>query len=715
MSYRCLEPLSSLYSSIEGAPVGRGGRPQEEEEEDDDDEEEMLESLSLDLKERQEGEVEKPKKRVLLQQPPPTIALVYTLFIYLSQAFVSALTVEKKTINRIFHDRCKPLLKEIVAQGDHIERIMSTFVRRMILEIIARDDRGVKFKQILRELEELYLIEKRGDNEIPLYRGRNDFSNLDKIHLLAGEITRDSLLFYTEPEKDEFHKKCAATKKRGRRPTSESAVVPNRLNTIKSAYILSKKKLPPITYDERDGLYYLGYPEDYPDKVVQEKEDEIPIVGMNGQHPVDCYPIFVKTLQVWNDCIPRANNHGWYLEKLYRAVRCLSSKQWPMRGLVRSLLNAECIFERRKIRIERLPVGDNPYYCAYSGKPIEVGEEVWHIRILLHSGRRHMEWYRKDYKPTIPNTSSLYTGSIKCYLIKSRIVSQNSIFYSDFDPAYKALFAREFNPPKASLPDPFIKKQEPQPQTQLQLPANRAFSLNTLWILMNKLRVFIRSSQLDGHIWQKSPPDASCFALQRDNLIGLMLEVNVENFKPQIQSILFMGSFGEGMLRKVNQIGQSGGSLDPNYGHYLSLLYQGVLDFIDLMFIFQARPQEANLDPIVNKRFSLPLMGVEIKETDKIPMEQKRFKPRLNDPSSPFVTLLLEASSERDALRGGQPLSFSQQKEITTQLEIMILRHPILFLTLFNFIFQQQDLLQPPSFPECSALLSRMGLAIRTL
>jgi len=582
-------------------------------------------------------------------------AMVYTIFTYLSESFVERLTPSMDDFLGLIHDRSKPLLAKVVEQRAQIEAVWRVFIQRMIVEILAVDHRGVKIKEVLTRLEELYLV--RG--------GKSNLANLDRVRALLKQTTAESRDF----EHDSFYRKCAGPQKRGRRPGSENQNIPHELNLIKQHFVTKKTVASPNA-------------------------------------ALDTYPLFVKVLSIVNDCVPSAGNHGWYLETLHHAVRTLTWREWPAHGLVRSLLNAERVLEKR-IRIltpEEVDQASRPLLCAYSGAPLVAGEPVWHLRILLNSGARHLEWVKLGRMPAEPNIDPLFTGSVRAYLIKFRVISLCSVFYSEL------LSSPPMDPPEVIPPQLIVREGG--------LPSNRQYSLNTLWLLMNQLRNFIGDNQLGPHIFHKSVERGVDCYTKRLALLGAMIsQIEEASFCTHLRTILLVATLGNTFMREICSGKRPP---HPNVNHYADMIQDTVLDFIDLMFSFSTNGQALSREVVVFRQFNLPLFDVVMNESAQ---SKKRFlaenagnkniRPRLRDAGDPFLPQLFALSAKR-ALIKALP-SHQEQRERLSRLEVLLAKHPFLFMSLFEFIFEMQPaVVRLSTLPDSVTLLNKMHLCINT-
>lgn len=635
---------------------------------------ENLSSLYSEGEPKPEPSSLRPKRHIVAT--PPSSTIVFQLFQFLKQDFVSLLTHSYEEIRRSIQDKCNipSLLAYIDKQKSNINNILQTMARRFILELLVLDTKGSKFEEIQSRFEELYFL---SENDLPLPGCKANFANTDMIHSLIERIAKVS----TNPETDEFYLERSGTRRRGRTPHSEMDKKPNRVNAIKSSFILSCKSLPPVSYDEAENQFFIDYSRSSDPELAVSKEK-----NNNLQYLVDFYPVFQKVLEIHNDCLPSPNNHGFYLNRIRQGLRKLSSGQWPMRGLMKSLVNAEAIIGRSEMVIP--PKSGRTYYCAYSGERLMEGEKVWHIRILVNDGKRYKKWVKDRVVPASPNTAPEFTRSIKAYFIKSRITAQCSIFYTPMDPEYRKNCQQQ-----TSLSN---QQRLTTPQTPYYLPHNRQISVNTLWYTLSQIRAVLGKHQLEQFIQFPFQPK-----------IGkLSFQMLLEQYSPFIKSLTEKPQ-SEPTLRMLIFIStipwfHEASIEDPKTSFYIDMVLDTLLDFIDLMFPFTevSRPEPFPI-PYERRIITLPLLGLPL-PVQKDVLQQ--IKPRLGNTA--VLGKLLELCDKRG------------RKEIDMErLEKLLVRHPCLFMSFFYTIYQQQyDASQqhPPSLSVYLKIMSRMNLFLET-
>jgi hypothetical protein len=572
-----------------------------------------------------------PLERIVIKDPP-SAAAVYDLFHYFDEAVVRDLIPKWETLLSMINQRCAPLCADVVKRRENINELFRVLVRRVVLEILSFDDNGVKIRHMLNQLDELYLF----NAQTSIKRGKLDYTNVDSVHQLIGttaQLTRDR-------DNDAFYQKHSGVRDRGRRPIKEKANKPNRVDAIRANYILSRKQVPPIRFDETNKTFFI--------ESTQTMDKTIDI----SHYLVDFYPIFVKVLDVVDAAVPRQNNHGCYLTRLNDALRRLTSKEWPMKGLVQSIINAERILERRRIRV---PCSDK-YFCAYTGQPLVAGEEVWHIRILVNDAERYQNWYINNKQPSNPNTSREFTRSIRAYMMKTQVTSECSLFYA------------------------------PLALTKERLSVDRLYSYNTLYVMMSQLRLAVHHHKLEAFLWHRD---------DKQNYIDIMASLNNhlskvvvaprEQFKDLFLQYIFFAT--------MYSLNISNLSLDEieKINQYCHCLFDIVLDFIDTLFVFVAsRP--AQTSRLVVESLTLENFHV---------VEGEAKLPSLATETP--LDLLLQLSKERR----------SSTVNLWC-LESALCQHPYLFISLFSSIYTMDTNVSLLSFSQLINLLRPLQFSIVT-
>lgn len=641
-------------------------------------EEAHLEKLSsLSSVNQQECDNNDGPKKVLITTPPSS-AVVFQLFQYLKPEFIALLQHRYDDILKSIKDKCNlpSLWAYIEKQQSNINLILKTMTKRFLLEILMMDYRGGKFGEIQARFEELFFLRER---DLPMKGCKANFVNTDTIESLITRINKES----KDPENDDFYKERSGTRRRGRTPLSEIDKKPNRVDAIKSDYILSCKSLPPVVYNKRDGQFYIDYTRSSSPQTASTKEK-----NNNLQYLVDTYPIFEEVIDINDACIPTPNNHGFYTHRIRQALRRIPSSVWPMRGLMLSLLNAEAILKRTELI---LPKSLQTYYCAYSGERLMEGEKVWHIVLLVNSGRRYKKWIKDGITPTPPNTSPEFTRSLKTYFIKSRITAQCSIFYSPMDPEYRKQCLQHRLKQEHQLSSLASKPQH------YVLPHNRQVSVNILWYTLSQMRSVLSKNRLEQFIQFPFQPKIGKlpFTMLMEQYTQHIKSLSEANDPiPILRVLIFISTipwFNETSLE------------NEQVSAYVDMIQDVLLDFVELQFPF-TEVSRTEPFPIPHERrvLNFPLLGLPLPQTPKDVLGQ--IKPRLGN------TLLLGKLLELCDKRGPREIDLDR-------LERSFIRHPCFYLAFFYQIYQQQHDASQQNAPSLSVyfkLLSRMNLIVET-
>jgi hypothetical protein len=645
--------------------------------------------------------------RVQVDEPPPS-ASVFKLFGYFSDAWVQSLAMPYDDVRETVQSRCTgcaTIQKEVVERRAQLERTIHTFVTSLVLELFTVDARGAKIRQIDAELEETYLLgdpprrpassgnKNNGAASTPrrdvIRGGKANFINVDAVNRSAQKTYRESM-----STKDEFFKKCSDAKKRGRRPTADRNQQIDRVDLIKSGHILSQKSVAPITYSEADDKFYtmantlcdsLATSADVTPSTKQPQQPQ----GYGIQSTVDFYPVFMKVLQNFYHRIPSCDNHGIYLQTLNRAVRKLSPQQWPALGLIKSLINMERCFPLSKVTVPR----KGTYHCAYSGLALKPGEQVWHLRLLVNDGGRYLKWTTADEMPPVPMTVPEFTRSIRAYFIKCAVLSQRSLFYTE--PPAPSMSPVLATPSKSlSAGKPGIGRNQ------------RILCVNTMWLLLNQLRVFITQEELSHSIYGQKQRQLSYSVLmkQMTDLYSAPVTGGSEVATQTLNGYLFIGT----LVNDFSSVDVSRLVQNPQAISYIDMVRDALLDFIDMMFPFPTSTiATIGSDQLMRRTFSMNKFGIRNDEKTKIPAIIMPVPAE-----SPIFGILLALSDAR-ALRDP---GYMERKERLERLEALLARHPYVFMALFQVLYQPHSL-QPQhklSFRDVNRYLRVMGLYVNT-
>ena len=611
--------------------------------------------------------------RTLVTQPPSG-TVVYKLFHYLEEGVTQRLQVPYEQVIALLRERCVKLVPDTERRQQQITATTRAYAHYTLLRMLTADANGARMKTILSQLQELYLW-WAGE---PVRDAKNNWAHITQLHALMARTHTESL----DCANDQFYRKCADVKKRGRRPGHENANPPHPLNQLKAEYILSAKTAPPVVYNQSDQQFYLAH------SATQ------PLAG--SQLAVDYYPVFVKLLGVVNACVPRHDNHGWFTERLRQAAQHLSSRDWPMRGLVCSLMNLQAVLEHRRVRIV---ARDRRYYCCYTGQALQDGEEVWLLRLLVHSAERHRQWVREGRQPVSKADEPLLTGSVRCYYIKTRVTGLCSLFFSEFDARYKQKFPEYFQ----AAPSP-AKKRATTPQRLL--PTNRRLLFSPLWALLNQQQRFVEVNELAPALWDTTR--AESYATFKDRVAPLMQAVDVERAEEQLLLVIFVALFG---VHTVEELEAPLRRDLAKIREFTRLVLEATLVFTDLMFEPLAQGQSPLQSESVGRAvYSMPLLGI-VCDEQKPTAQLLVVRPELQGEHSQSLLGALLALSDR-AHTGRGERAYMERRQQLQLLEQCICNHAFYFMLLYETLYCSSDRLDALSFTEARALRGRLGLIL---
>jgi len=269
----------------------------------------------------------------------------------------------------------------------------------------------------------------------------------------------------------------------------------------------------------------------------------------------------------------------------------------------------------------------------------------------------------------------------------------------------------------------------PTLQSKLLLPPGRVFCVNTLWLVLNQLRVFVAQEELGRHIYSRyhSSIPYSAMVQQLVDIFNQTEGGQRESVSLMFDGCLCIGSLVSDMQYQVEmpQLMQ-----EPDVCAYIANLKDCVLDFVDLMFPWlspqspissgqqQKKPSiTATTTTVLRQSFGLACFGIKNEERAKAPTWAT---PQLARPDSLLLSVLWEQSAERRRRRmlpgGLGEISYIERRDRMEQLECLLVKHPYIFIALFQVLFQPHPL--PPtqrlSFKECHRYLQALGLYVNT-
>lgn len=607
---------------------------------------------------------------------PPTSANVYNLFHYLGTSSVELFMPSFDKMISHIKIRYPSLCIDIEKRKNHIIQMMRNFIRYLILIMLSVDERGGRMSEILSSLNTLYFEY----DDLLIDKEKNNYEHVDKLHQLIIKTYEESLDMKT----DAFYIKCSAEKNLGRTPITVKNNPPHQLNRIKAQYIVAAKTNPPVKYDEEDGEFFMDRP------------SPISPSG-NTQREVDYYPVFLKILSVFRDTIPLSTNHGWFTQRLQMAVRKLSYHDWPMYGLVNSLLNMEALIEKKRIRLT-LSHHNRRYYCSYSGLPLIEGEEVWLIRILVNSSKRHKLWHREGNTPAEPQHDPLLCSSIKNYLMKTSICAPQQLFYSDFPEDYKYMHPEYFGIKKSIRP-------------RRSLPEDRVYQCNTLWYLMNRLIHFIEENKMHAMLFHNK--ESMPVFINRVSSHLLNLE-KADNFQENLLRFILQSIFSVNEIEELPSLIKND---SQTLNLYLQQMMSIIIDFIDLMFDFTMPPPITSRNSNEKTKlflFNLPELGIIESEEDKKKVLMVQPKLRIPIEDDNLLNNFFNLSKKRKEQLGTYLMKMTPNERGARlhRLQLSIKTHPFIFMLIYSSIYLSNDSLPQMSFIEVNKLLSNLSIVL---
>jgi hypothetical protein len=248
-------------------------------------------------------------------------------------------------------------------------RLITNFVNRLILELIAIDKKGSSVHDIMDKFHELYLTSTKNN------LGKNDYERYDYINNLIDKTHKQSL----DIQHDETYLIYSQIKQRGRRRQADKLETPNEVDFIRCKLITAAiaSDLPQKEDykhdsgsdnnnnnndddDEHDGELLIkgkmknkygsfqSESNQVPSTIIRTKQKKAtPFIEKRHQEkgnkvksykkdakntasskrvliyhePKDDYRVFLKTFPFINDAIPRKSNHGAYLLSVNQKIR----------------------------------------------------------------------------------------------------------------------------------------------------------------------------------------------------------------------------------------------------------------------------------------------------------------------------------------------------------------------------------------------------------
>lgn len=385
---------------------------------------------------------------------------VYKLFEYLRKDFLDKMRLDYNEIYQTFCERAQPLVEDLVEDKPIIEEIIDTFLSLMVLTMITEDKVAFKVQdEMLNALYEMYdhrekvlpldrankENKKKKKEKEPVLRVKNDFAHYDRCNAEIAE----RCIAQRDPATDLIEIEFSKAKKRGRHNKSHNDLVTNAVETLAGELI-----------ERRQSLNHANATQ------AKSANDSLssPCHSPNGQKPntINYYPIFKETLEIFNRCIPKAKNHGFYLRRLIQFIRTLDSHVWPLHGLMSLANNMNyCVHaETVKMQFDRTA---RRFYCCYSGLEIENGETVTCLRVVENNALRLKEWRDNPPSNRKPYEMPEFIRSVGAFYLKKALCCPSTLFFSEFSARYKSQFPDYFDttsPSPLLSPPTLVKKRK---------------------------------------------------------------------------------------------------------------------------------------------------------------------------------------------------------------------------------------------------------------
>lgn len=268
-----------------------------------------------------------------------------------------------------------------------------------------------------------------------------------------------------DPENDQLLHRCAEPKKRGRTSDADRMKTLNVIDTLRREFITPKK----ATNGETLTATSLE-------------------MALDASHN-DKYKVFMALLERIHENALTKDNCGAYLEKMLRLVNTEKEVNWPMKSLMKSILNMETCIGINEIESIVIEEGEGPYYCSYSGDCIKTGDNVYHIRILEQSHERHKKWRILKNKPNREFESPEFMDSVRAFFVKKYHTSLTGLWFRDLDEHYKTLHTNTTAVTVASPPTKRAKH-ERKPRVVIKQDGH-------LWRRMDYMRNYINQHNLE--------------------------------------------------------------------------------------------------------------------------------------------------------------------------------------------------------------------------
>lgn len=301
-----------------------------------------------------------------------------------------------------------------------------------------------------------------------------------------------------DPENDQLLHRCAEPKKRGRTSDADRMKTLNIIDTLRREFITPKK----VTSGEPLTTTSL----------------EMALEASQNEK----YKTFMALLKMIHENALTKDNCGSYIEKMIRLVNTEKEVDWPMKSLMKSILNMETCIGINEIESIVIDEGEGPYYCSYSGDCIKTGDNVYHIRILEYSHERHKKWRILKNKPNREFEAPEFMDSVRAFFVKKHHTSLTGLWFRDLDENYKAHHANTAT--TVASPPTKRAKHERKPRVVTKQDGH-------LWRRMDYMRNYINQHNLE----HKEVKGRS-FAKETKRIHAILTSINDEH---TLQSGLF--------------------------------------------------------------------------------------------------------------------------------------------------------------------------------
>ena len=398
---------------------------------------------------------------------------VYTLFDYLKKPYLDGMRLEYREVYETFCDRAASLKGAVEQDKAIMEELIDTFLTRMVLNMITQDKVAFKVQdEMIHALEELYdhrerpIIVDRSANGVkeskkkkkekePVLDVKNDFAHYDKRNREISE----RCIAQSQPESDEIEIHFSKAKKRGRHQKIRNEMIINPVEAM-AGELIEKRQTLSHAHAQCKANNNANSPNSSNNNSASSSPSGSSTNGGQKVNGIDYYPIFKETLNVFNRCTPKTNNHGFYIQRLIQFIRTLDSQVWPLHGLMSMANNMNYCVRAQKVTM-KFDRTVKRFYCCFSGMELRDGETVTCIRIIENDAERLKEWRQNPPVDRKPFEAPEFTRSVGAFYMKEKLCCPSTLFFTTFSDRYKAQFPDCFDGSNAPIIPSPVKKQEP--------------------------------------------------------------------------------------------------------------------------------------------------------------------------------------------------------------------------------------------------------------